>query len=374
MLKTVSMAGIAEQGVPYKKESIQLEEAAQTLSIGNLTWIECVVDDIVTEAPKILEKLGIQMDPKVLLSGYVSAYEDAGDTLGIMLPFIVTGDSRTQTSPILIFMKKDLIVTIHDDYGGKITKLYNYSTSLMRKLPKEPEQWADRQTILLFRLMDEVSETNFSSLRTIVEQAEQLEIDLAGSRQTDRDVGFEISNMKRSLLTFLNAVWATHDTVRSVKFGDPDMLTDDDDILEKFEVILGRLDRQIQMAENVMDIISTGITIIQTETSNKLTKLIVWLTVAATAVLVPNTVATIFGIPDLQLSWSWVAPILVISTVISAIVTYRWTKQFSVNPFGSKRLNVLERNLEENRSSATGLSEPPIPMVPWDYVNKASIH
>ena len=44
MLKTVSMAGIAEQGVPYKKESIALEEAAQTLSIGNLTWIECVVD------------------------------------------------------------------------------------------------------------------------------------------------------------------------------------------------------------------------------------------------------------------------------------------------------------------------------------------
>jgi len=105
MLKTVSMAGIAEQGVPYKKESIKLEEAAQTLSIGNLTWIECVVDDIVSEAPKILEKLDIQMDPKLLLSGYVSAYDDVGDTLGIMLPFIVTGDSRTQTSPVLIFMK-----------------------------------------------------------------------------------------------------------------------------------------------------------------------------------------------------------------------------------------------------------------------------
>ena len=188
MLKAVSIAGIEEQGVPFKKESIALEEAAKTVSIGNLTWIECVVDDIVNETPKILEKLDIQMDPKVLLSGYVSAYEDLGDTLGIMLPFIVTGDSRTQTSPVLIFMKKDLIVTIHDDYGGKITKLYNYSNSLMRKLPKEPEQWADRQTILLFRLMDEVSETNFSSLRTIVEQAEQLEIDLAGSRRAERDL------------------------------------------------------------------------------------------------------------------------------------------------------------------------------------------
>ena len=343
MLKAVSIAGIEEQGVPFKKESIKLDEAAKTISIGNLTWIECVVDDIVDETPKILEKLDIKMDPKLLLAGYVTAYEDAGDTLGIMLPFIVTGDSRTQTSPVLIFMKKDLIVTIHDDYGGKITKLYNYSNSLMRKLPKEPEQWADRQTILLFRLMDEVSETNFSSLRTIIEQAEQLEIDLAGSRQTDRDIGFELSNMKRSLLTYLNAVWATHDTVRNVKFGDPDMLTDDDDILEKFEVILGRLDRQIQMAENIMEMISTGVTIIQTETSNQLTKLIVWLTVAATAVLVPNTVATIFGIPDLQISWTWVLPILAISTIISAVVTYRWTKQWRVNPFRTKKFKRLRK-------------------------------
>jgi len=253
MLKTVSIAGIEEDGIPFKKESIPLEDAAKRVSDGTFTWIECVVDDIVNETPKILQKLEIDMDPSLLLSGYVTAYEDAEDTLGIMLPFIVTGDSRTQTSPVLIFVKKDLIVTIHDDYGGKITKLYNYSASLMRKLPKEPEQWADRQTILLFRLLDEVSEQNFSFLRTIVEQAEVLDFDLAGSRQADRDVGFELSNMKRSLLTFLNAVWATHDTVRNLKYGDPDMLTDDDDILEKFEVILGRLDRQIQMAENVME-------------------------------------------------------------------------------------------------------------------------
>ena len=345
MLKTVSVAGIEEQGVPFKKESITLEDAVAEYVVesGTLTWIECVVDDIVNETPGILEKLKIDMDPNVLLSGYITAYEDIGDTLGIMLPFIITGDSRTQTTPILIFMKKDLIVTIHDDYGGKIAKLYNYSNSLMRKLPKESEQWADRQTILLFRLMDEVSETNLSILRTILEQAEQLEIDLSGSRQTDRNVSDELSNMKRSLLTFLNAVWATHDTVRNVKYGDPDMLTDDDDILEKFEVILGRLDRQIQMAENVMEIISTGVTVIQTETSNQLTKLIVWLTVAATAVLVPNTIATVLGIPDLNVSLTWVVPILIISTVISVIVTYRWTKQWRVNPFRTGKFHTLRK-------------------------------
>ena len=161
------------------------------------------------------------------------------------------------------------------------------------------------------------------------------------------DITVELSNMKRSLLTFLNAVWATHDTVRNVKFGDPDMITDDDDVLEKFEVILGRLDRQIQMAENVMEIIATGATIIQTETSNQLTKLIVWLTVAATAVLVPNTIATIFGIPDLQISWTWIIPILVVSTLISVIVTYRWTKQWRVNPFRTQKFQKFRRKLSK---------------------------
>ena len=188
MLKTVSIAGIEEQGVPFKRESINLDEAAKIVSLGNLTWIEVVVDDIVEETPQILERLNITMNPSTLLSGYITEYEDGGDTLGIMVPFIFTGESRTQTSPCLIFVKKDLILTIHDDYGGKITKLYNYSTSLMRKLPQSPESWTERQTMLLFRLLDEISETNFSVLRSIVERAEQIEIDLAGSRQITRDL------------------------------------------------------------------------------------------------------------------------------------------------------------------------------------------
>jgi len=347
MLKTVSVAGIEEQGVPFKKESVNLEEAAKIVSLGNLTWIEIVVDDIVAETPEILDRLGITMKASTLLSGYITEYEDAGDTLGIMVPFIFTGESRTQTSPCLIFMKKDLILTIHDDYGGKITKLYNYTDTLMRKLPQAPESWAERQTMLLFRLLDEVSETNFSVLRSIVERAEQVEIDLAGARQISRDLSLELSNMKRSVLSFLNAVWATHDIVKNLKYGDPDMISDDDDILEKFEVVLATLDRQIQMAENVLEVISTGITAINTESSNQLTKLIVWLTVAATAVLVPNTLATVFGIPDLHISYIWVIPILVIATGISVVVTYRWTKQYRVLPFGRQKLKNIRNKFRK---------------------------
>jgi magnesium transporter len=344
MIKTVSVAGLESEGVPFKKPSVQLDEAARTISLGNLTWIECVVDNITTESPKILENLGISMDPTILLSGYVSSYEDRGETLGLMLPFVVTGNNKTQTSPILIFIKKDLVVTIHDDYGGKIARLYNYSSTLLRKLPKDPQNWADRQTILLARIIDEISETNFSILRLIVERTEQLELDLAGSRQIERDLSLELSNMKTSLLTFLNAVWATNDTVQNLKYGDAEMVSDNDIILAKFEVILGRLDRQIQMSENLMQMIATGINVIQTQVSNKLALLVVWFTVAGTAVLVPNTLATIFSLfPDHQNNFGWMLSTIVISTIVSAFVTYKYTKRWRVRAFGIGKFKKLKK-------------------------------
>lgn len=345
MLKTVSITGIDKECIPFKKENITIDQAVPMINTSNLTWIECVVDDIINETPTILNKINVKFDPTILLSGYLTSYEDIVDTLGIMLPFIVTGSSITQTSPLLIFIQKNLIITIHDDYGGKIQKLHTYSSNLLRKLPRDPNKWDDRQTLLLFRLMDEVSEANFSVLRFIVEKTEQLELDLTNSRQIKRDLPLELSNMKRSILTFVNAVWAIHDIIRNLKYGDSDMLTDNDDILEKFEVILSRLDRQIQTAENVMDVISTGMVVIQTETSNKLTTLIVWLTVVATAVLVPNTLATIFGIPDFDIKYIWIIPILIISTIISTIITYRYTKEWRVNPFKINKLKKLRKKL-----------------------------
>jgi len=343
MIKAVSIAGLQE-GTPFKKPVVELEEAAQIVSVGNLTWIECVVDNIIGETPKILEKLGITMDPSLLLSGYVSSYEDRGETLGLMIPFVVPGNNKTQTAPLLIFIKKDLIVTIHDDYGGKITRLYNYSTTLLRKLPKEPEHWTDRQTILLARIIDEISESNFSILRLIVERAEQFEIDLAGSRQVTRDISAELSSMKTSLLTFLNAIWATYDTVHNLKYGDADMISDNETILAKFEVILGRLDRQIQMSENVMQMVATGANVLQTEVTNKVTILIIWWTVAGTAELVPNTIATVFGLyPNHEQVFWWLLSTILVSAGLATAIAYFYVRRFFGKSLGMERLRKIKK-------------------------------
>ncbi|MGA9230147.1 MAG: CorA family divalent cation transporter [Nitrosotalea sp.] len=332
MIKTISVAGLQE-GMPFKKPSIELSELSEITSSGHLTWIECVVDSIMDDTPIILEKLGITMDPSALLSGYVSNYEDRIDTLGLMIPFVVPGNNKTLTAPILIFMKKDLIVTVHDDYGGKITRLYNYAPTVLRKLPKEADSWADRQTILLARIIDEICEANFSILRLIVERAEQFEIDIAGSRQVTRDVALELSNMKTSLLTYLNAIWASYDTVHNLKHGDADMVSDDEKILAKFEVILGRLDRQIQMSENVMQMVATGVNVVQTEVTNKVTILIIWWTVAGTAELVPNTIATVFGLyPNHEAVFYQITAIVIASAAAATAVAYFYVRKF----FGQK--------------------------------------
>ena len=343
MIKSISVAGLQE-GMAFKKPTINLEDISKETATGNLTWIECVVDSIIDDSPKILEKCNISMDPTVLLSGYVSSYEDRGETLGLMIPFVVPGNNKTETAPILIFMKKDLIVTIHDDYGGKITRLYNYAPTLLRKLPKEADSWADRQTILLARIIDEISEANYSILRLIVERAEQFEIDLAGSRQVTRDISLELSNMKTSLLTFLNAIWASYDTVHNLKYGDAEMVSDDEIILAKFEVILGRLDRQIQMSENVMQMVATGANVVQTEVTNKVTVLIIWWTVAGTAELVPNTIATTFGLLPNHEAMFWpILATIVISAGLATSVAYFFVRKFFGQSLGFDKLRRFRR-------------------------------
>ncbi len=343
MIKTISVAGL-QDGASFKKPTVTLEELSDIASPVHLTWIECVVDNIIGETPKILEKLNITMDPSVLLSGYVSSYEDRGDTLGLMIPFVVPGNNKTLTAPILIFMKKDLIVTIHDDYGGKITRLYNYAPTLLRKLPKEADSWADRQTILLARIIDEISESNFSILRLIVERAEQFEIDIAGSRQVTRDISLELSNVRTSLLTFLNATWASYDTVHNLKYGDAEMVSDNEVILAKFEVILGRLDRQIQMSENIMQMVATGVNVVQTEVTNKVTILIIWWTVAGTAELVPNTIATVFGLyPNHETVFWPIVTTVVTSAALATAVAYFYVKKFFGQSLGFNKLKKFRK-------------------------------
>lgn len=294
MIKTINIAGISTQG-SFKLSNIKAEEVSSVSSTCTVSWTEYIVDDLPEAAKEVTQALKITLDPSALLGSYLSGYEDRGDTLGLMFPIITFSGSKVRPTPMLIYMRKDHVITIQDEHAGKILRLSEYASTFFRRLPTKPEEWADRQTTLLIRIIDELSEHNFTVLRMIVESAEQIEIDLAGLRQIPRDLTLEMLNTKISVLRFLNSIWATHTTVHSLRYGDPDMISDNDGILAKFDPILAGLERQIEMAEHVLEVLATGMNVLQTEVSNKLGAFLLWLTVLGTAILVPNTLATVYG-------------------------------------------------------------------------------
>ncbi len=329
MIKAINVAGITPQGSSFKLSNIKTEEMLSVCSSCSVSWTECIVDDIPDTAHEVTKALGITLDPSVLLGSYLSGYEDRGDVLGLMFPVIMFVGNRVTPSPMLIYIRKGHIVTIQDEHAGKILRLSDYASTFFRKLPAKPEEWADTQTILLVRIIDELSEHNFTILRMIVEAAEQIEIDLAGLRQIPRDLTLELSSIKTAILRFLNSIWATHTTTHSLRYGDPDMVSDNNAILAKFDIILASLERQIEMAEHVLEVLTAGMNVLQTEVSNKLGTFLLWLTVVGTAVLVPNTLATIYGAFPVPENWTLPRLLaLILSTIGATYASYWYMRRY----------------------------------------------
>ena len=334
MIKSMKLAAIAKDGVPIKDNISSISDIRPNIDEYSLSWLECVVDDVKTGSKEIAKEFGIALEPASVLGGYYSNYEDAGDVLGITVPLIKFSGGTVNSLSVLIYIARDKIISIHDEEAEKLLRLSGFAEGIMKKLPNSKELWADRQTILFARIIDEISERNYDTLRLIVEKAQTLEIEMTDEKTMSKDIAEEMSNIKRSIITFLTAVWATHTTVHSLRYGDPEMLSDKDEILSRFDIILADLDRQIQLAEQVLEVLATGVNVIQTNITNRLSTIILWLTVIGTAVLVPNTLATVFAIiPEPASMFPILMSILVISTLVSSVIAYMGAKRI----LGSKR-------------------------------------
>ena len=334
MIKNLKLAAISKDGTPVKDTIENISGIKSNIEEYSLSWLECVVDDVKTGSKEIVKELGIPLEPASVLGGYYSNYEDAGEVLGITVPLIKFSGGNVNSLSVLIYIAKDKIISIHDEEAEKLLRLSGFAEGIMKKLPNNKELWADRQTILFARIIDEISERNYDTLRLIVEKAQTLEIEMTDERTMSEDITEEMSNIKRSIITFLTAIWATHTTVHSLRYGDPEMLSDKDEILSRFDIILADLDRQIQLAEQVLQVLATGVNVIQTNITNRLSTIILWLTVMGTAVLVPNTLATVFAIiPNPSSMFRELLSILLISTLLASAIAYLGAKRV----LGSKR-------------------------------------
>lgn len=114
-------------------------------------------------------------------------------------------------------------------------------------------------------------------------------------------------------------------------------------MLTRITLLVEQVHSQISMAEHLSDVLASGLEVLQSIynnqlqiLNNRLAMLVGYLTIIGTALLVPNTIATVmsqtniftFGPGDL---W-WYLTLLVVSTIVATIFSWWAVKRMRLLP------------------------------------------
>jgi magnesium transporter len=328
--KNAFYISLSEKGVATKAESDDVSEIVKLLKEDALEWMDFSVGNIHEDSFFIASslKFSLQLTASVLAGRY-SAYEDLDTELGIMLPAVRVEKFDVKVYPLIILVRKNLIVTIHPKNVVRLQKIYRYADIFMKKI-RHDLPWNDKLTILLTRIIDENDEKNFNGLRMIEEEGDELGKYMVEKAPRTK-IGADIYQMKHALITYLNTLWASWEVINSLRYGDAELITDNPKLLQRIGILGDDINRQIALSEHMSEVLASGLEVLQTIYNNQLQMLnnrlafiATWLAILATAGLVPNTMATIFGIGKINdlIDWPWIVLILILSTVFATYLMY----------------------------------------------------
>ncbi len=338
--KAVCVA-IPHGGKPVKIHSRSPTELISTLQNSDISWVDFTVGDIEKEAMDIAIKLGFSgsMVP-VVLKGYYASLEDMNTEMAIMVPAVKVSGFSIKSYPLLILLRKDLIVTVHQPEVERLVQWSRYADSFLRKLPAEMSQ-ENKLTMMLVRILDENNSHNFEHLREIEEQADSMSKMLADPKSPRTEIGNQIYDMKHTLITYLNTLWRTLDVLHSLRFGDAELISEDPKMLSQLQLLVEDVNRQIGLSEHMSEVLASGLEVLQALYNNQLQILnnrmaltMTWLTILGTAVLVPNTLATIFGfVFNVSTEWLiWTLSVMSFATVGATYLAYWWVRRWARLP------------------------------------------
>jgi magnesium transporter len=335
-LRAVCVA-LPHSGKPVRILGDSPTEFISTLQTSTLAWINFTVKDLGKDGSEIATMLGFSASlvPEVL-KGYHADYVDRETEIGIMVPVVKIQKLDLKSYPLLILVRKDLIVTIHSQDVMRLVQFSRYADVYMRKLP-ESMPLEDKLTRMLVRILDENNSRNFEYLREIEEQGDAMSQLLLDPATPRLEIGKKIYELKHTLITYLNTLWRTLDVLHSLRYGDAALVSDNPKTLAQITLLVEDLNRQISLSEHMSEVLASGLEVLQALYNNQLQILnnrmaltITWLTVLGTAVLVPNTLATIFGfVFNLEERWLiWTLSVLTFATVGSTFLAYWWVKRW----------------------------------------------
>ncbi|MGV8176741.1 MAG: CorA family divalent cation transporter [Candidatus Bilamarchaeaceae archaeon] len=326
-----------------RKESRKVEDFFDMLGKSSISWFDYVLDDFVSEAPAVMKKLGFSdnLTKSLLKDSSNSGYEDFGNEMGILLPAVTIKEYDVNINPLLILLKGNSIFTIHTTEVKRFFRLRRYAETLIKKLPAGMET-RDKMTLLLIRVIDQNNSVNFDHLREIEEQGDKLSEELADPKTPRAALGYKIHQMKHMLIVYLGGLWETIDALNSIRYGDADLLTDDEKILDRITGLIVEVQSHIGLAEHLSEVLASGLEVVQSIynnqlqiLNNRLALMVAYLTIIGTALLVPNTIATVagnmmfnFGPQDV----GWYISLIVVSTIIGTIFAWWLVKKLGLLP------------------------------------------
>jgi magnesium transporter len=332
-------SGLTETGAIIKEYAESSSAFRAALDTAPIAWVDHVARaDFNKEALEAAMQLGFSREiVSPLLEESFTTYLDLDTELGMKIPSIQVHQMEVDPSPLLILIKKNFICTIHTlSVDRRFSRLRRYGETILKKIPASAPS-SDRLSMLLTRIIDHNNDRNFEHLRQIEEQGDKLNAIMMDPYVPRTTLGPEIYRMKHALLTYLDALWNTVDVLHTLRYGDAELITDERELLDRLWLLSEDVNRQIGLAEHMSDVMSSGLEVLQSIYNNQLQSLnnrlmlfTTYLTIVGTAVLVPNTIATVMGNSAFAMDpgdrW-WYILLIIGSTLLSTALVYWWVRK-----------------------------------------------
>jgi magnesium transporter len=309
--------GLEPSGKTFKHESESSTTLQEKINQSTVTWVDYITDNPMKDLPAVAAQMGFS-------ESFISSmsccdqlnYEDFDNEMWMSFPSVQIRGTEVKAHPLLILIKKNMVFTLHMRLVDKrFIRLRRYSEAILRKIPLDAEP-EDKLTILLSRIIDANNDSNFRHLRVIEEFGDELNRDLMDQQTDKSQLGPKIYVMKHALIIYMNALWESVDVLQAIRYGDAELLTDDQKLVNLFSAMVEQVKSQIGLSEHMSEVLASGIEATQAIYNNQLTtannqltisnnqltvlnnrfaKLAAYLTIVGTALLIPNTIATILG-------------------------------------------------------------------------------
>jgi magnesium transporter len=327
--------GLYPSGKTYKQDAESPMPFLEIMNRSVISWVDFITDDPAKDVLIAAAQMGFSEAFISSISVETTLnYQDFDSEMWMRLPSIQIRGNDVRAYPLLMLVRKNVVFTVHVSLVDKrFIRLRRYSDTILKKVPLDglPE---DNLTLLINRIIDANNDSNFRHLRVIEEQGDELNQDLMGP-ETDRSLlAPKIYEMKHALITYMNALWESVDVLHTLRYGDAELITNDEKLLNLTSVMIDEVKGQIGLAEHMSEVLASGLEVMQTiynnqlqHLNNRLALVMTYLTIVGTAVLVPNTLATVLsdGVFNITPADMWWYIILMVgATVIATGGVWYW--------------------------------------------------